>query len=88
APLAYGLVDNQAANQWTHDLSQLADQCRKYLAGTSTSLDLTIALTPSQSATFRNCNLLEFSIEVARTVGASPVTASQVALLRISTALG
>ncbi|MCP1975659.1 hypothetical protein [Bradyrhizobium elkanii] len=88
APLAYGLVDNQAANQWTHDLSQLADQCRKYLAGTSTSLDLTIALTPSQSATFRNCNLLEFSIEVARTAGAAPVIASQVALLRISTALG
>jgi hypothetical protein len=50
APLAYGLVDDQAASQWTYDLSQLASQCRQHLAGTSASLDLTIALTPSQSA--------------------------------------
>ncbi len=88
APLAYGLVDDQAASQWTYDLSQLANQCRQYLAGASASLGLTIALTPTQSATFRNCNLLEFSIEAARTAGAAPVVASQAVLLRISTALG
>jgi hypothetical protein len=86
APLAYGLVDNVAASQWTYDLSQLKSQCRRRLTDNTVALDFEIRLSQAETQTFRDCNLLEFSIQVERFSSASPPTSATIK--RLSTELG
>jgi hypothetical protein len=93
-PLAQGLFDNIDASQWTHDLSDLASKCRQRLTNMTTALpSYPITLTAAETARFRNCNLIEFSIRLDRTAGASPPSIevpppSKADLLRIRTDLG
>ncbi|MEY9699512.1 hypothetical protein ABIE71_002255 [Bradyrhizobium diazoefficiens] len=87
-PLAYGLLDDSKVSNWSYDLSSLASQCRKRLTDKNAALDLVITLSQADAAMFRNCNLIEFRIEVARATAASPIDANSAIVLRLSNSLG
>lgn len=88
APLAEGLIDNDVTRQWSHDLSTLAARCRDSLDTGNAPANYPILLTKDETARFRNCNLIEFSIGLERTTDSSPIEPSQAVLLRIGTDLG